>query len=112
MTDSIPPCFGRASDTKHWRLGSNELFGVLSEGVLSQSWFMSIRKRFFAVRFIIRFLCSSLLQRVSLSVSITAFMPFRKLLDSKNGVAPGTMAIRKDTFPRGIKSARLLTNVW
>ena len=71
-----------------------------------------MRNKFLAVLVIWRFLFKSLLHRVSSSVSITALIPFKKLFESRNGVGPGTIAIRKDTFPRGINNARLLTNVW
>jgi hypothetical protein len=39
------------------------------------------------------------------SVSITAPIPLRNELESKNGVLPGTMAILKKVSPSGSKTA-------
>ena len=55
--------------------------------------------KFFEVCSTTNCFCSFLLHMVPSSVSITAPIPLRNELESKNGVLPGTMAILKK-FPQ------------
>jgi hypothetical protein len=55
---------------------------------------MSMRNKFLLDWDTINSLFNVLLHKTPVSVSITALIPLRNELDSKNGVLPGTMAMR------------------
>ena len=93
-------------ESSTWKLSCDDVSG------LSHNWFKSMSIKFLAVRVIFRFLLSCLLHITSRSVSITALIPFKNLLEIKKGVGPSTTAIWNLWDPRGKSNAWRLTKVW
>ena len=88
-----------------------ELCTCCSPSGLFHNWHMSIRKKLLLYWWIRSSFFGVLLQRVPCSVSMMALIPLRKELDNKNGVFPGTIAMRNLRFPSGSRSACLLVRV-